>query len=299
MSYAFRPPITREVTVQYVVSDERQGPTNSSLFFKYGKMAVDQDDGLGEGPSHVEYINSSTQCQLIVDAHHIYKIPSQQHLNFNKVIGKQSLDKLTHKILSSQAKCFRGKKILGDYDIKVEQAEFSELNLVAHADGSYAVDMQVLRNGTKVVRSFRPDFVLIRQHAFGMAENEDFRHLVIGMQYAGLPSINSLESIYNFCDKPWVFAQMVAIFKTLGGEKFPLIEQTYYPNHREMSFPRKRSWDAELSKQPTQDTVTPFRKHHKVVLSYDTHSSFFTLGAKKRNVHSSDWRKQSQNKNFQ
>lgn len=30
------------------------------------------------------------------------------------------------------------------------------------------------------------------------------------------------------------FAQMVAIFKTLGGEKFPLIEQTYYPNHREM-----------------------------------------------------------------
>lgn len=32
------------------------------------------------------------------------------------------------------------------------QAEFSELNLVAHADGTYAVDMQVLRNGTKVVR---------------------------------------------------------------------------------------------------------------------------------------------------
>ncbi|MEJ1279810.1 synapsin II [Cricetulus griseus] len=138
------------------------------------------------------------------------------------------------KLGSWRAKCFRGKKVLGDYDIKVEQAEFSELNLVAHADGTYAVDMQVLRNGTKVVRSFRPDFVLIRQHAFGMAENEDFRHLVIGMQYAGLPSINSLESIYNFCDKPWVFAQMVAIFKTLGGEKFPLIEQTYYPNHREM-----------------------------------------------------------------
>ncbi|KAM5280619.1 synapsin-2 [Ctenodactylus gundi] len=132
------------------------------------------------------------------------------------------------------AKCFRGKKVLGDYDIKVEQAEFSELNLVAQADGTCAVDMQVLRNGTKVVRSFRPDFVLIRQHAFGMAENEDFRHLIIGMQYAGLPSINSLESIYNFCDKPWVFAQMVAIYKTLGGEKFPLIEQTYYPNHKEM-----------------------------------------------------------------
>jgi len=37
-----------------------------------------------------------------------------------------------------------------------------------------------------------------------MAENEDFRNLIIGMQYAGIPSVNSLESVYNFCDKPWV-----------------------------------------------------------------------------------------------
>ena len=33
-----------------------------------------------------------------------------------------------------------------------------------------------------------------------MAENEDFRHLIIGMQYAGLPSINSLESTFCFID---------------------------------------------------------------------------------------------------
>lgn len=53
-------------------------------------------------------------------------------------------------------------------------------------------------------RTFRPDFVLVRQHSYSMAENEDFRNLIIGMQYAGVPSVNSLESIYNFCDKPWV-----------------------------------------------------------------------------------------------
>ncbi|KFO95506.1 Synapsin-2, partial [Calypte anna] len=82
--------------------------------------------------------------------------------------------------------------------------------------------------------SFRPDFVLVRQHSFSMAENEDFRNLIIGMQYAGIPSVNSLESIYNFCDKPWVFAQLVSVYKTLGPEKFPLIEQTFYPNHKEM-----------------------------------------------------------------
>ena len=32
------------------------------------------------------------------------------------------------------------------------QAEFSDLNLVAHANGGFSVDMEVLRNGVKVVR---------------------------------------------------------------------------------------------------------------------------------------------------
>uniref|UniRef100_A0AAY4EL64 Synapsin-2 n=1 Tax=Denticeps clupeoides TaxID=299321 RepID=A0AAY4EL64_9TELE len=132
------------------------------------------------------------------------------------------------------AKLFKGKKVLGDYDIKVEQAEFSELNVVSHANGTCSVAMQVLRNGSKVVRSFKPDFVLIRQHAYSMTKNEDFRNLIIGLQYAGIPSINSLDSIYNLCDKPWAFAQLISTYRSLGPEKFPLIEQTYYPNHKEM-----------------------------------------------------------------
>ncbi|XP_051967184.1 synapsin-2b [Xyrauchen texanus] len=131
-------------------------------------------------------------------------------------------------------KIFRGKKIQGDYDIKVEQAEFSEINLVAHANGTCSVDMQVIRNGTKVVRSFKPDFVLVRQHAFSMTQNEDFRNIIIGLQYAGIPSINSLESIYNLCDKPWAFAQLISTYKKLGPDQFPLIEQTFYSNYRDM-----------------------------------------------------------------
>uniref|UniRef100_A0A8B9JZL8 Synapsin-1 n=1 Tax=Astyanax mexicanus TaxID=7994 RepID=A0A8B9JZL8_ASTMX len=132
------------------------------------------------------------------------------------------------------AKVFRGKKVQGDFDIRVEQAEFSEINLVAHANGSCSVDMQVIRNGTKVVRSFKPDFVLVRQHAYSMTQNEDFRNMIIGLQYAGIPSVNSLESIYNLCDKPWAFAQLISTYKKLGPEKFPLIEQTFYPNYRDM-----------------------------------------------------------------
>ncbi|XP_056590973.1 synapsin-2b isoform X1 [Triplophysa dalaica] len=136
--------------------------------------------------------------------------------------------------LHDWAKIFRGKKVQGDYDIKVEQAEFSEINLVAHANGTCSVDMQVIRNGTKVVRSFKPDFVLVRQHAFSMAQNEDFRNIIIGLQYAGIPSVNSLESIYNLCDKPWAFSQLINTYMRLGPDKFPLIDQTFYSNYRDM-----------------------------------------------------------------
>ncbi|KAL1265199.1 hypothetical protein QQF64_003226, partial [Cirrhinus molitorella] len=113
-------------------------------------------------------------------------------------------------------------------------AEFSEINLVAHANGTCSVDMQVIRNGTKVVRSFKPDFVLVRQHAYSMTQNEDFRNIIIGLQYAGIPSINSLESIYNLCDKPWAFAQLISIYKKLGADKFPLVDQSFYSNYRDM-----------------------------------------------------------------
>ncbi|XP_027680872.1 synapsin-3 [Chelonia mydas] len=132
------------------------------------------------------------------------------------------------------AKYFQGKKVNGEFEIRVEQAEFSELNLAAYVTGGCMVDMQVMRNGTKVVRSFKPDFVLIRQHAYSMALGEDFRSLIIGLQYGGVHSVNSLYSIYNFCSKPWVFSQLIKIFNSLGPEKFPLVEQTFFPSHKQM-----------------------------------------------------------------
>ncbi|XP_077582656.1 synapsin-2b isoform X1 [Stigmatopora nigra] len=140
------------------------------------------------------------------------------------------IDELQHE----WAKVFRGKKILGEYDIKVEQAEFSDINLISHSNGALTVDMLVVRGGAKATRSFRPDFVLVRQHAFSMAQNEDFRNLIIGLQYAGIPSVNSLDSIYNLCDKPWAFSQLVNNQKRLGADKFPVIDQTFYPNYKDM-----------------------------------------------------------------
>lgn len=129
-------------------------------------------------------------------------------------------------------KYFRGKKIMGDFDIRTEQAEFSEINLAAYTSSGTVVDIQVTRNGSKVVRSFKPDFLLIRQHV--RDANTDWRNILLGLQYSGIPSINSLHSIYNFLDKPMVFSQLVQIEHRLGRDQFPLIEQSYFPNHKEM-----------------------------------------------------------------
>ncbi|ESP04565.1 hypothetical protein LOTGIDRAFT_135981, partial [Lottia gigantea] len=130
------------------------------------------------------------------------------------------------------SKYFRGKKIFGDWDVRIEQAEFSEINLAAYTDSGTMVDIQVNRNGTKVVRSFKPDFLLIRQHV--KDAHEDWRNLLLGFKYGGVPCINSVTAIFNFLDKPWVFSHLIQIQRKLGAANFPLIEQAYYPNHKEM-----------------------------------------------------------------
>nr|CAD7201193.1 unnamed protein product [Timema douglasi] len=132
------------------------------------------------------------------------------------------------------SKYFRGKRLHGDYDIRVEQAEFKELSLIASADGGTTVSMAVFRNGTKVMRSFRPDFLLVRQNL--RDAGEDNKNLLLGFKFGGVHSINTLHAIYNFQDKPWVFAHLLQLQRRLGKENFPLIEQTFYPNYREMKW---------------------------------------------------------------
>ncbi|XP_071552793.1 synapsin [Panulirus ornatus] len=135
------------------------------------------------------------------------------------------------------SKYFRGKRIHGDWDIRVEQAEFRELSVTASSEGGVNVSMVVYRNGAKVVRSFKPDFVLIRQNL--RDAGEDHKSLLLALKFGGVPSINSINAIYNFQDKPWVFAHLMEVQKKLGKEHFPLIEQSYFPNHKEMlSAPR-------------------------------------------------------------
>ena len=83
-----------------------------------------------------------------------------------------------------------------------------------------------------IFRSFKPDFLLLRQNLKNATE--DFKNILLGFQFGGLPSLNSLTSVYNFQDKPWVYAHLRDIREKLGKEKFPLIDQQYFPDHKDM-----------------------------------------------------------------
>ncbi|VEN44544.1 unnamed protein product [Callosobruchus maculatus] len=92
--------------------------------------------------------------------------------------------------------------------------------------------MAVLRGGTRVGRTFRPDFLMVRQNL--RDAGEDHKKVLLALKYGGVPSINNLDSIYNFQDKPWVFGHLLQLQRRLGKDNFPLIEQTFYPDHHEM-----------------------------------------------------------------
>ena len=95
------------------------------------------------------------------------------------------------------SKYFRGRRLHGgEYDVKVEQAEFKELSVTANVDGGVTASIVLSKTGNKVVRSFKPDFILVRQNV--RDAHEDYKNLLLGFQFGNVPSVNSLESIYNF-----------------------------------------------------------------------------------------------------
>ncbi|CAF0891544.1 unnamed protein product [Didymodactylos carnosus] len=175
-------------------------------------------------------VNQAMQKQPTISTVSTMNQQSQNQQQTNKekcklllVIDDQHTDWYTY---------FRGKKIFADWDIRVEQAEFKDINLASYSDAGTLVDINVQRSGTRVVRSFRPDFVLVRQYVRDI--NIDWTNIILGLQYGGVPGVNSMKALYNFRDKPWVFAELLNIQRRLGIEQFPLINQAYYPNHREM-----------------------------------------------------------------
>ena len=128
-----------------------------------------------------------------------------------------------------------------EIEVRVTQAGWSELLVCSYDDGC-VVDICRAHGGGAGggggggARSVRPDFVLVRNEVRGVGAGQDWRPSLWGLMHGGVPSLNSLESISAFCERPVVHAQLKAIERRLGrdGGAFPLIGQNYYPCHRAM-----------------------------------------------------------------
>jgi len=136
------------------------------------------------------------------------------------------------------AKVFEGCKDKDGIPIRVEQASWPDIMLSAYPNNKTFVDVQPSREpipGTTMntFRTIKPDFLLIRNSVTDI-KNKNYLNTLYGFEFAGVPSVNSLESIYNCTERPWVFAQLIKIRNRVGEDKFPLIEQNYFSTHQEM-----------------------------------------------------------------
>ena len=79
--------------------------------------------------------------------------------------------------------------------------------------------------------TFRPDFVLVRNEVT-TPNSKSGRNELLGLMYSNVPSVNTLRSIYLFCDKPVVQGALNQVRSTLYAGReydFPLIPQDFFP----------------------------------------------------------------------
>eukprot|EP01125_Pyxidicula_operculata_P006776 TRINITY_DN2325_c0_g1_i2.p1 TRINITY_DN2325_c0_g1~~TRINITY_DN2325_c0_g1_i2.p1 ORF type:complete len:304 (-),score=53.87 TRINITY_DN2325_c0_g1_i2:118-1029(-) len=134
-------------------------------------------------------------------------------------------------------KIFEGSKGPDNLPVIVEQAAWGDIQATAYSTGKINLDIRASGNPIPDspqtrFRIFSPDIVLIRN---GPLEIEaDHVNLLFAFQYAQIPAVNSVNSVYQCRHRPWVFAELIKIRNRVGQDKFPLIDQYLYTSHREI-----------------------------------------------------------------
>lgn len=130
--------------------------------------------------------------------------------------------------------------------IQVEQCGWEDLSLTAYNDDGETRAMCNIRGSGM----YQPDFLLLRNEVQSLPPH-DYRNILMGLQFAGIPSVNSLQSVYELIERPWAYSALLRLQKKLGKEQFPLISQYYYPNFREMNFAPEYPIVAKVHPLPT------------------------------------------------
>jgi hypothetical protein len=140
---------------------------------------------------------------------------------------------------------FAGCRLRDGRPIRVIQAGWDQLVVTADSPAMSATTPALVHLRPKADGkgggTVKPDYLLIRNEVRGGTYTEDWRGALFGLMFAGIPSVNSLESIYSFLERPIVQAELNKTQRRLGIERFPVIAQSYFAQVRKTpSWPR--SW---------------------------------------------------------
>ncbi|KAL9644488.1 hypothetical protein ABK040_009353 [Willaertia magna] len=82
--------------------------------------------------------------------------------------------------------------------------------------------------------TIKPNFLIIRNQCRALTEESDKRDVLYGLMISDIPSINTLQSMYQCLERPIMYAGLRTIEKKLGSKKFPLIPFNYHSSYQQM-----------------------------------------------------------------
>eukprot|EP01139_Manchomonas_bermudensis_P006047 Amastigsp_a176313_21.p2 type:complete len:339 gc:universal Amastigsp_a176313_21:31-1047(+) len=124
---------------------------------------------------------------------------------------------------------------------RVVQASWMNISVVSYPDSGPMVTCAPLREtdgvendlgSTRNTVTFKPHFCIVRNQARGPTPPSDNRDQLFALMHAGVPSINSLESIYMCLERPVMFGALRRIAR--AHPDFQVVPQTFYANPKQM-----------------------------------------------------------------
>jgi D-alanine-D-alanine ligase-like ATP-grasp enzyme len=122
---------------------------------------------------------------------------------------------------------FAGRRLADGTEIIIEQVGWHEIHVNAETHARSSVLVHI--GGRTII----PDFVLVRNEC--RTPTHDYRNQLFGLMFGSLGAVNSLSSIYSFCERPIVQAELIKLAK-MHGDAFPLIDQSYFSSYAGMMY---------------------------------------------------------------
>lgn len=110
-------------------------------------------------------------------------------------------------------------------------------------------------------KTIAPDFILVRNECY--TSTQDFRNELFGFIHDGnIQSVNSLDSIFRFTERPIVHGELVKLNRKYGDGQFPLVEQSYFSGFRSMMYGNKFPCIVKVGSAHAGDGKMKIDNHH-------------------------------------